>query len=103
MPPKLSTPARLDTWARAEICTLRSEGVLVSKIAARARKKDGSLPTPRSVEKVISKTRKQLEWRGEDSSAGGRPTLLTAAERKQLTDLVFAQRGKGVHLCSAQN
>ena len=57
-------------------------------------KKDGGSPSIRAVDAVIAQKTQHPEWRGQDSQAGGRPSLLTAVRRKALVRLVFAWRGK---------
>ena len=98
MPPKRKhgTGARLDAWARAQICTMHLLGKTPSEIVATVRKKDGSKPTVGSVNKVVARKRANPSWRGEDSSAGGRPCALTPLQQKRLVKLVFAMRGKAV-------
>ena len=71
--------ARLDAWARAEICTLAGMGVKPAQIAQKVRKKDGRRPKVRAVTKTIAKKKKNPSWRGADSSAGGRPRTLSEA------------------------
>ena len=48
----------------------------------------------RAVDGVLAKKRELPNWQGEDSSAGGRPRLLTPTQAQQLLQLVFAERGK---------
>ena len=57
------------------------------------RKKDGTCPSLRAVGDILSRKREHPEWRGEDTHSG-RPKALTDAQREQLVDLVFAERGK---------
>ena len=71
--------ARLDAWARAEICTLASVGVKPAQIVGKVRKKDGRRPKLRAVTKTIAKKKNIPSWRGTDSSAGGRPRTLSEA------------------------
>ena len=58
------------------------------------RKKDGTCPSLRAVGDILSRKRDHPEWCGEDTHSG-RPKALTDAQREQLVDLVFAERGKG--------
>lgn len=91
-----SSPSRFDTWARAEICALNEQGVPQEEIQERVLKKDGEPATYGAIHKVIRKKRQNPEWRGEDSSAGGKPPSLTTAEKRKLLELVFRERGKAV-------
>ena len=58
------------------------------------RKKDGTKPTLRAVDGVLAKKKRQPQWQGDDSSAGGRPRSLTLSQAQQLLQLVFKERGK---------
>ena len=91
-----ATCARLDVWARAEICTLNREGYTADQIVKKVKKKDKTAPTERSVRRVIRKKRKNHLWRGQDSRAGGRPPALTLAQKRELFRLVVRERGKAV-------
>ena len=48
----------------------------------------------RSVDAVIANKLADPKWRGDDSSAGGRPRALSDQQPNELVDLVFAERGK---------
>ena len=85
--------ARLDAFARGMICGLAEGGFKQEESVARVKKKDGSHPTLRAVEATLAKARDGPDWRGTDTTAGGRPRELSADEEKQLVDLVFAERG----------
>ena len=65
-------------------------------ILKRICKKDGTAPTLRTIDALLAKCRDNTDWRGEDSSGGGRPTAMTAADHESLKKLVFAERGKAV-------
>jgi transposase len=86
--------ARLDVWARAQIVAFHKAGCSTDTIVKKVRKKDGKRPKIRSVRKTIAKHKAMPSWRGEDSSAGGRPRALTEKEHKELTRLVFRERGQ---------
>ena len=86
--------ARLDAFARGQIWGMREAGVGRAEIRKKAKKTDGTRPTLRTVDAVLAKKASDPAWRGEDSSAGGRPRALTAAQSKDFLDLVFAERGK---------
>ena len=90
----MASMARLDPFTRGTIVGLRAAGVTRDDIVQRVKKKDGKRPTLRAVDSVLARHREEPAWRGEDSRAGGRPSLLTAKERKLLLNLVLAERGK---------
>ena len=86
--------ARLDAFARGAICALRAAGAKREDIAMSVRKKDGQRPHIRAVDAVLAKHKEDPDWRGEDSRAGGRPQVLTKADRDELLKLVISQRWK---------
>ena len=90
------TTARLDAFARGEIWGLHCAGVPVLQIAGQVIKKDGTCVGSRAVDKVIARKKQFPAWRGTDSSAGGRPSAITAAQKRELVQLVFRQRGREV-------
>ena len=90
----MTSTARLDAFTRGQIQGLRQAGKSRPEIQELVKKKDGKKTTLRSIDRTLRKTRKDPKWRGEDSRAGGRPPALTEDERRQLTDLVFRERGK---------
>ena len=65
--------ARLDAFARGRISAFAEEGHSAATIPGKMRKKDGTRPGKRSVEKTPKKFRICRKWRGTDSRAGGRP------------------------------
>ncbi len=84
-------------WRRLEVfevpgLALSSRSFWLSSTQA-VEKKDGTNPTLKSVDEVLAKKADNPEWRGEDSSAGGRPRSLTRQQAKELVDLVFKERG----------
>ena len=92
----MGTSARLDAFARGEIVGLRKAGTPRGEIRKLVKKKDGKRPSLRTVDNVLLKKKAKPSWRGDDSSAGGRPPALSPAELKALTKLVFKERGKAV-------
>jgi len=86
--------ARLDAFARGQICALRNEGLERHEICDRVLKKDLTHPSLRAVDAVLEKKRSSPGWRGEDSRAGGRPPALSTTQTKELLDLVVAERGR---------
>lgn len=85
--------ARLDVWARAEICALSRCGYTATAISKTVRKKDGTRPQLRCVQAVLQKKRKEPRWRGENSQAGGRPKKLPEDTQQALLDFVVTKRG----------
>ena len=86
--------ARMDSFTRGVICGMRAAGLARAEIVRRVQKKDGKRPTLRAVDAVLARRRVEPGWHGEDSSAGGRQSTLTRAQRQQLLQLVLAERGK---------
>ena len=85
--------ARLDVWARGAIWGMSLAGAPHDQIIDAVRKTDGTCPSLRAVGDILARKREHPEWRGEDTHSG-RPKILTDAQREQLVDLVFAERGK---------
>ena len=85
--------ARLDVWARGAIWGMSLAGAPHDQIIDAVRKTDGTCPSLRAVGDILARKREHPEWRGEDTHTG-RPQILTDAQREQLMDLVFAERGK---------
>ena len=50
----------------------------------------------RAVDRVIAHKKQYPDWRGGDSRAGGRPPAISDAQKKELVDLVFRERGSAV-------
>ncbi len=88
--------ARLDAFTRGQIWGLRQAGKDRPQIRRLVKKKDGKHPTLRTVDNVLSKKKGDPSWHGENSSAGGRTPSLSAKEIRELTSLVFKERGKAV-------
>ena len=80
--------AQLDAFARGQIVAYKKAGWGPEEIASAVRKKDGTHPCERMVQKVLAKARRTRRWRGQDSKAGGRPSKLSPATRKELVQLV---------------
>ena len=107
MPPKVrkdwlkrgrrkATNSRLDVFARGVIWGMHLAKAPRADIQKLALKKDGAQPQLNAIDKVIAHKTEDPEWRGEDSSAGGRPCALTSKQQKLLTKLVFKERGRAV-------
>jgi hypothetical protein len=94
--PEHASYARLDAFARGQICALRAVGTPRERICALVLKKDGSPPSIRAVDAVVDKKKIEPEWRGEDSSGGGRAFELSKVEVKALLALVYAERCKAI-------
>lgn len=89
--------SRLDAFARGQIVALGNEGLPPTQIARKVRKKDGTRPQLRAVQKTIAKAKAEPRWRGENAAGGpGRQPTLTGAQQKKLVDLVFKERGSKV-------
>ena len=88
--------ARLDAFARGAIWGMHCAGATRDEIMDTVSKKDGSPPSIKAIDATITRKKEDPEWRGEDSAAGGRPSLLSAADTKALTRLVFRARAKAV-------
>ena len=93
---KMASYARLDAWARSEICALRRAGTPRKQICSLVVKLDGSSPSLRCVDAVVDKKKKEPAWRGENSVCGGQPKLLHSSEEKTLLALVYKERCKAV-------
>ena len=93
---KMASYARLDAWARSEICALRRAGTPREEICSLVAKTDGSSPSLRCVDAVVDKKKKQPAWRGADSVGGGQPKLLHPSDVKTLLTLVYKERCNAV-------
>jgi hypothetical protein len=60
------------------------------------RKKDGTAVGLKAVDTVIAHKKEFPDWRGADSSAGGRPSAISEAQKQDLVDVVFAEKGRAV-------
>eukprot|EP00973_Karenia_brevis_P053571 7444275-Karenia_brevis.AAC.1 len=74
----------MDAFARGMIWGLHVAEVPREKIQELVTKKDGSPPSLGAIAKVIKHKQDKPDWRGEESSAGGRPGALTELQKKQL-------------------
>eukprot|EP00973_Karenia_brevis_P091447 12407481-Karenia_brevis.AAC.1 len=86
--------ARLDTWTRGVIWGMHLAGMKREDMLSHVRKKDGCELTLHTLDAVIKTKTDNPAWKGEDSSAGGRPRVLTEAQETQVVKLVFRKRGK---------
>ena len=91
-----ATTARLDAFARGHIWGLHCGGVARDQICQHVHKKDGTAVGLRAVDKVIAHKNQFPDWRGTDSSAGGRPSAMSEVQKQELVDLVFAEKGRAV-------
>ena len=89
MPKRKRSWARFDTWARAEICTLREEGYAREDIRKRVKKTDGQPGHMNAIDGILAKKAECPEWRGENSVAGGWPRALTNSQLAELKNLGF--------------
>ena len=90
------TTSRFDAWARAQIVALAGEGVPYKDIIQKVRKKDGTKTNRKTIGDIVRRSANDPDWRGEDSSAGGRPRILTKTQETQVFNLVIKWRGKSV-------
>ena len=69
----------------AWLCMSRwTQGVHPLEIQELVMKKDGTHPKLNAIDKVIAHKIADPDWQGEESSAGGRPPILTTAEQKKV-------------------
>ena len=85
--------ARLDAFTRGVIWGLALVGTPREQMRKLVVKPDGTAPSPSAIDDVIAKKKEHPEWHGEEEHSG-RPKSLSAAQQKQLVDLVFAERGR---------
>ena len=81
------TFARLDPLARGQIWGMHLAHVPREDIQKQVRKKDGTPPSLHAIDEVIASKNAQPDWRGQDSSAGGRPSARLPKQKKQLLQL----------------
>ena len=85
--------ARLHVWDKGAIWALSVVNIPREKIAEIVAKTDGEPPSLRAIDEVIAHKRADPDWKGERENCGGRPEALDSAQKKELTALVFKQRG----------
>eukprot|EP00973_Karenia_brevis_P040273 5562885-Karenia_brevis.AAC.1 len=90
------TRARLDVFSRGVVWGMHLAGAARAVIQKTVTKKDNTPPTLKSIDQIISHMKENPDWKGTDSSAGGRPKILTPEQQDELEKLVFAERGKAV-------
>ena len=88
--------ARLDAFGAGMIWAMRQAGATKPEIIQEVEKPDGAPVTRAIIDRVIAEQTSDPSWRGVRGGVGGRPALLTPEQRKELVDLVFAERGKAV-------
>ena len=67
--------ARMDVFARGQVCALADAGHAMADIRQRVEKQDQTHPSLRSVAEIVARHREDPSWRGEDSNAGGRQAM----------------------------
>jgi hypothetical protein len=77
---QVTSYARLDVFARGQIRAYHASGKSRDEICSLLTKTDGSNPQIRAVNYIVSKKRKQPDWRGESISEGGRRRKLDKGE-----------------------
>ena len=75
--------ARLTPAMRNRITGMQLAGAARNDMRDKVRKTDGTPPTLKSVDQILAQFAEDPEWDGENSSAGGRPRLLTAEQEKK--------------------
>ena len=88
--------ARLTPAARNRIIGMKMAGASRADMRNKVRKTDGQPPTLKSVDHILAHFAEDPEWDGENSSAGGRPRLLTAAQEKEIKKILERDVGKFV-------
>ena len=94
MPPKVAkhtlkrkrrkaTSARLDAFTRGMIWGMHLAKLPREQICTLVRKKDGTAPQMNAVDKVIQRKAADPDWRGEESSAGGRPSSIDDGKKRK--------------------
>ena len=86
--------SRLDVWTRGVIWGMHLGGLQRERMQDYVSKKDGSQVTLNAIDGVITKVKENPEWKGEDSSAGGRPRTLSDDQLKALVEIVFRNVGE---------
>ena len=74
--------ARLRPWDRGFICGMRRANAPRKVIQKDVKKSDGTHPTLRAVDAVLANEKRDPEYVGEDSRAGGRPRAISPAQAK---------------------
>ena len=88
-----SSFSRCTPFARGKIVGKAEVGVSTEHIRTAVRKKDGSFGSNRAIRDVLAKAKSDPAWQGQDSSAGGRPQRLSAAEVRALKQLIHEEVG----------
>ena len=87
---QVTSYARVDALARGQILAYHASGKSRDEICSLATKTDGSNPQIRAVNYIVSKKRKQPDWRGESISEGGRRPELDKGRKNNLLRLFSA-------------
>ena len=88
--------ARLAPAVRNRIIGMKMAGAVRGDMRDKCRKTDGTKPSLRAVDVVLANFEEDPEWDGRDSSAGGRPRLLTSKEEKSIKRILERDVGKFV-------
>ena len=86
--------ARLAPAMRNRITGMKMAGAFRGDMRDKCRKTDGTKPSLRAVDVVLANFEEDPEWDGRDSSAGGRPRLLTSKEEKSIKRIFERDVGK---------
>ena len=82
--------------SRNRIIGMRIAGAPRQEMREKVRKTDGTMPCLKAVDNIISHFEEDPEWDGENSSAGGRPPLITPEQKKQIQRILMKDVGKFV-------
>ena len=85
--------SRCTPFARGKIVGKAEVGVSTEHIRTAVRKKDGTFGSNQAIRDVVAKAKSDPAWQGQDSSAGGRPQRLSAAEVRALKQLIHEEVG----------
>jgi hypothetical protein len=88
--------ARLTPAMRNRIIGMKLAGATRDMMRKKSRKTDGTMPSLRAVGGVVGRFTADPDWDGEDSSAGGRPRLLTTQQEKSIMKILERDVGKFV-------
>ena len=82
--------------SRNRIIGMRIAGAPRQEMREKVRKTDGAMSSLKAVDDLISHFEEDPDWDGENSSAGGRPPLITPEQEKQIQRILMKDVGKFV-------
>ena len=87
--------AHIDAFNRGKIIGHAEAGTPPAEIVKHVRKKDGSRPKVRAVQKTILKAKTDPKWKGQNQAGGpGRNRTMSERHQKMLVKLVYNERGQ---------